>query len=84
MLTQTTSTDDEQPIKNVLIESASNYLQFVKMTEHAMTPTREWAGYAGITLRSPYHTTVPAGGKKLYRPTCKLNYRKGTTAESLR
>jgi len=65
MLRQTTSPDDEQPIKNVQIESASNYLQFVKMAEQALTPTREWAGYAGLTLRSPYHTTVPTGGKKV-------------------
>jgi len=84
MLTQTMSTDDLQPIKNVQIESASNYLQIVKMTEHALTPTRESAGSAGLTLHSPYHTTVPAEEKKFYRPTCKLNFRMGTTAESLR
>jgi len=84
MLKQTMSTADVQPIKNVQIESASNYLQFVKMTEQALTPTIESAGSAWLTLRSPYHTTLPAGGKKLYRPTCKLNYRMGTTAESLR
>ena len=65
MLTQAISTDDVQPIKNVQIESASNYHQFVKMTEHALTPTRESAGYAGLTLHSPYHTTVPAGGKEV-------------------
>ena len=84
MLTQTMSTDDVQPIRNVQISSATNYLQFVKLTEHALNPKRESAGSAWLTLRSPYHTTLPAGGKKLYRPTCKLNYRMGTTAESLR
>ena len=63
MLLQTMSTDDVQPIKNVQIKSASNYLQFVKMTEHALTPTRESAGSARLTLHSPYHTTVLAGGK---------------------
>ena len=52
MLTQTMSTDDVQPIKNVQVESPSNYLQFVKMTEPALTPTRESAGSAGLTLRS--------------------------------
>jgi len=57
------STDDVQPIKYVQIESASNYLQFVKMIEHALTPTRESAGYAGLTLHSPYHRTVSAEGK---------------------
>jgi len=40
MLTQTMSTDDVQPIKNVQIKSASNYPDSVKMTEHALTPTR--------------------------------------------
>ena len=65
MLTQTMSTDDVQQIKNVQIESASNYLQFVKMTEHALTPTRESVGSGGLTLSSPYHTTVPAGGKEV-------------------
>jgi len=64
MLTQTMSTDDVQPIKNVQIESASNYLQFVKMAEHALTPGRKSAGSAGLTVHSPYHTTVTAGGKE--------------------
>jgi len=59
------STDDVQQIKNVQIESASNYLQFVKMTEHALTPTRESAGSAGLTLHNPYHRTVSAGGKEV-------------------
>ena len=35
------------------------------MTEHAMTPKRESAGYAGLTLHSPYYTTVPAGDKEV-------------------
>jgi len=59
------STDDVQPIKNVQIESASNYLQFVKLTEHALNPTRESAGSAGLSLHSPYHRTVSAGGKEV-------------------
>jgi len=57
------STDAVQLIKNAQIESACNYLQFVKMSEHALTPTRESAEFAELTLRSPYHTTVPAEGK---------------------
>ena len=68
MLTQTMSTDDVQPIKNLQIESASNYLQFVKMTEHALNPTSESAGSAGLTLHSPYHRTVSAGGKEVILP----------------
>ena len=63
MLTQTMSTDDVPLTKNVQTESASNCLQFVKITEHALTPTRESAGSVGLTLRSPYHTTVPAERK---------------------
>jgi len=59
------STDDVQPIKNLQIESASNYFQFVKTTEHALTPTRESAGSARLTQRIPYYTTVPAEGKEV-------------------
>jgi len=53
MVTQIMSTDDVQPIKNVQIEAVSNYLQFVKMTENVLTPTRESAGSAELTLRNP-------------------------------
>jgi len=35
------------------------------MTEHALTFTRESAGSAGLSLRSPYHTTVDAEGKEV-------------------
>jgi len=59
------SNDDVQQFKNVQIESGSNYLQFVKMTEYALTPTRESAGSAGLTIRTPYHTTEPAEGKEV-------------------
>ena len=65
MLTQAMSTDDVQPIKNLQIESASNYLQFVKMTEHDLTPTRKSPGSAVLTLRGPYHGTLPAEGKEV-------------------
>jgi len=84
MLTQIMLTDDVQLIENVQFESASNYLQFLIIKEHALTPTRESARSAGHNPRSPYHTRVPAEGEKLYRPTCKLNFRRGSTAESLR
>ena len=39
------------------------------MTKHALTATRESAGSAGLTLHSPYHTTVSAGEKKEVIPT---------------
>jgi len=39
MLTQTMSTDDVESIKNVQIESASNYLQFDKLRQPTLTPT---------------------------------------------
>jgi len=35
------------------------------MSEHDLTPTRESAGSAGLTLHSPYHRTVSAGGKEV-------------------
>jgi len=66
------STDDVHPIKNVHIKADSNYLQFVKMTEHALNPTRESAGSAGLTLRSPYLTTVPARGKEVIPTDLKI------------
>jgi len=52
------STEDLQPhslkrIEKAHAESTGNYLQFVKLTEHALTPTRESPRSAGLTLRSP-------------------------------
>jgi len=73
MLTQTMSTKDVQPIKIVQIDSASNYFQFVKMTEHAMTPTRESARSAGLIFHSPYHTTVSARGKEVIPTDLQIN-----------
>jgi len=35
------------------------------MTENALSPTRESARSAGLTLHSPYHRTVSAGGKEV-------------------
>jgi len=77
MLTQTMSIDDVQPIKNVQIESASNYIQFVKMTEHALTPTRESAGSAVLTLHCPYHKIVSAGGKEVIPTDLQIKLRHG-------
>jgi len=74
MLTQTMSTEDVQPIKNVQIESASIYLQFVKMSEHILTPTRESARSAGLTLRSHYQCNSTCRRKRSYtdRPEITL------------
>ena len=38
-------------------------LRFVKLTENAQTATRESPKAAGLDLRNPYDTTVPARGK---------------------
>ena len=35
------------------------------MTEHSLTSTRKSAGSAELTLHSPYHNSVPAGGKEV-------------------
>jgi len=42
------------------------------MTEHALTPTSESVGSAGLTLHSPYHTTVPAGGKQVIQTDLQI------------
>jgi len=68
--TQTMTTDRVQLHSLRLIEkanavSASNYLKFIKMTEHALNPTLESARSAGFTLRSPYDTTLPAERKEV-------------------
>ena len=72
------STDDVQ------VESARNYFKFVKMTEHALTPTRKSAKSAGLTLRSPYHTTVDAEGKEVIPTDLQIKLQDGYYAESLR
>jgi len=84
MLTETMSTDVVQPIKYVHNESGSNYLQFGKMIEHALTPTRESADLQGSPFEAPFIQQFLPEEKKLYRPTCKLKYRMCTIAESLR
>ena len=40
------------------------YIQIRKMTEHALTPTRESPRSAGFDYLSPYDTTVPPKGKE--------------------
>jgi len=48
------------------VSSESNvYIQFVKLTEHALTPTWESPRSAGFYLLNPYDTTVFAIGKEL-------------------
>jgi len=64
-------------MKNLQIELASNYLQFLKLTEHALTPTRETAGSAGLTLHSAYHRTVSAGGKEVILTDLQIKLRNG-------
>jgi dUTPase len=64
-------------------ESSNNCLQFVKMTEQALTPTRESPRSAGLTLRSPYNVTVPARGKEVIWADLKLNFQGSATTESL-
>jgi len=50
---------------------------FIKLTQHALTPTRESPNYAGFDLRSPYETTVPARGKELMKTDLKIKLPKG-------
>ena len=40
-------------------------LRLVKLTEHALTPTRSSPRAAGLVLHSTYDTTVPPTGKVL-------------------
>jgi hypothetical protein len=41
-------------------ENNNSYIEFVKLTEHALTPTRESPRSAGFDLQCPYYTTVLA------------------------
>jgi len=66
-----------KPIEMAHVESTSKYLQFVKLTEHALTPTRKSPRSAGFTLRSPYDTTVPARGKELIRRDLQIKLPEG-------
>ena len=54
-------------IEKALANSSENdtYIQFVKLTERAMTPTRESPRSAGFEMYSPCDTAVPARGKEL-------------------
>jgi dUTP pyrophosphatase len=64
--------------KALAISSENNaYIQFVKMTEHALTPTRESPRSAGFDLLSPYDTTVPAKGKELIRTDLQMKLPEG-------
>jgi len=47
------------------------------MTEHDLTPTRESAGSAGLTLRSPYLTTLPAEGKEVIPTDLQIKFPDG-------
>jgi len=47
-------------------------LRFVKLTEHAQTPTRRSPRSAGLDLYSAYDTTVPARGKALVSTNLKI------------
>jgi deoxyuridine 5'-triphosphate nucleotidohydrolase len=46
--------------------------RFVKLTEHAQTPTRGSPKSAGLDLHSAYDTTVPARGKALVSTDLKI------------
>jgi hypothetical protein len=62
--------------KSLAISSENNsYIQFVNLTEHAMTPTR-------VAKICRYDTTVPARVKELIR-TDQQNLQKDVTAKQL-
>jgi dUTP pyrophosphatase len=53
-------------------ENNNSYIKFVKLTEHALTPTRKSPRSADFDLQSPYDTTVPARGKELIRTDLQI------------
>jgi len=87
LLTQTMSTDAVQLIKNVQIESVNIYRQFVKMTEHEnmLWPLQQ---NQRELQDSPHEAPTIQKNlpkeRQLSRPSCKLNFGRGTTAETLR
>ena len=52
-------------------------IQFVKLTEFALTPTQESPRSAGYDLLSPYNTTVPARGKELIATDLQIKLPEG-------
>jgi len=73
-----------QLIKNIQVEWASNYFQFVKMTEHAQTPKENRRDLQDTPYEAPT-TQQYLPKKRSYNDRLKkLKFRKGTSAEPLR
>jgi dUTP pyrophosphatase len=49
------------------------YLHFVKLTEHALTPTPESPNSASFAMRSSRDAIVPARGKELMKTDLRIN-----------
>jgi dUTP pyrophosphatase len=47
-------------------------LRFVKLTQNALTPTKESPKAAGFELRSEYDAKVPARGKELIKTDLQI------------
>jgi dUTPase len=49
-------------------------LQYVKLTEHALTPTKGSVKSAGYDLRSAHEVVIPARGKNLVDKRCSQTH----------
>ena len=49
-------------LSQILASENTAVLQFVKLTENALPPTRELSRPAGFDLRSAYDVVIPASG----------------------
>jgi len=54
-------------LSQIMASENTAVLQFVKLTENALPPTRESSRAAGFDLRSAYDVVIPASGNGLVK-----------------